>query len=73
MADKKVNIYIPKEAVGSDEKMKKVYINDVMYAIPVGKNIEVPEPVAQVITNWLENLTRIEEEREERLADLEEK
>lgn len=67
------NIYIPKEAVGSDEKMKKVYINDVMYCIPVGKNIEVSDEVADVVTNWLENLNKIEEEREERLSKMEEK
>ena len=73
MAEKKVNIYIPREAVGSDEKMKKVYINDVMYCIPVGKNVEVPESVAKIITEWLETMNKIEEERENRLSNMEDK
>jgi hypothetical protein len=70
---KMVNIYIPKEAVDSNEKTKKVFINDKMYSVPVGKNVEVPEQVAEVLLPWLENLSRMEEEREARMEELSKK
>ena len=72
MAEKKmVNIYIPKDKEYTDEKAKRVYINDKCYSIPVGKNVEVPVEVAQILTDWMENLDRIDEEREERIKELE--
>lgn len=63
-------IFIPKDAIESNEKAKKVIINGKMYSVPVGKSVEVPDEVATVITDWLENLAKVESEREERLENL---
>lgn len=70
---KKVSIYIPKDVVSSTEKTKKVFINDEMFLVPIGKTIEVPETVANVIREWLDNLSKIESDREERMEKIDEK
>lgn len=71
--EKTVNIYIPKEYVGDGETMKKVYINDKPYFVPVATNIAVPENVANVLIEWMDNLKRIDDEREARIEALKDK
>lgn len=63
-------IMISKDNVSSNEKAKKVFVNGKMYSVPVGKYVEVPDDVAEVVTVWLENLAKVEEEREERMENL---
>ena len=68
-----VNVYIPREAMNSNEDAKKVFINDVMYSVPVGKNVPVPASVAKIITDWLDKQTAYEEERKARMEELNQK
>ena len=68
-----VNVYIPREAMNSNEDAKKVFINDVMYSVPVGKNVEVPASVAKVITDWLDKQNAYDEERKARMEELNKK
>ena len=68
-----VNVYIPREAMNSNEDAKKVFINDVMYSVPVGKNVSVPASVAKIITEWLDKENALIAEREARMKELNEK
>jgi len=74
MADKivkYVRVFIPEDALNEWEKAKTVTINGVIYAIPVGESVEVPDFVADVVENWLAETKKAKEEYKKRMKELE--
>ena len=75
MADKivkYVQVFIPEDALNEWEKAKTVTVNGVMYAIPVGEPVDVPEFVAEVVNNWLAETKKAKEDYKKRMKELEE-
>ena len=68
---KYVPVFIPEDALNEWEKAKTVTINGVTYSIPVGEEVEVPEPVAEIVKNWLSAVKKEKEEQKKRMKELE--
>ena len=68
---KYVPVFIPEDALNEWEKAKTVTINGVTYSIPVGEEVEVPEPVAEIVKNWLNAVKKEKEEHKKRMKELE--
>lgn len=69
---KYVPVFIPEDALNEWEKAKTVTVNGVMYAIPVGEQVDVPDFVAEVINNWLASIKKAKEDYKKRMKELEE-
>lgn len=67
LAQPKVKLFIPKDPI-NPEPTRYVQINGVEYFLGVGKQIEVPECVAEV---WHDSYTRTEQAKAEITTDIE--
>lgn len=65
-------VNIPEDALNEWETTKTVTLNGVMYVIPVGQPVNVPEPVAKVVQNWLDETRKARADYKKRMEELKE-
>lgn len=60
----KRKVRLPRASAG-EAASQYFAVNGVPWMIPRGKEVEVPEPIARNVDNWLKNLDAVEDTRRE--------
>lgn len=69
---KYVSVLIPEDALNEWEQAKTVTINGVIYVVPVGAPVKVPDFVAEVINQWISEVKKAREDYKKRMDELKE-